>query len=48
MTRKHYDYSVAAVGRPEVRRLPSTTYGGYTRWKHNDAPAALSEATCTG
>ncbi|KAM0840215.1 hypothetical protein ACQ4PT_059829 [Festuca glaucescens] len=25
VTRKHYDYSVAAVGRPEVSRLASTT-----------------------
>nr|XP_051211003.1 F-box protein At5g49610-like [Lolium perenne] len=41
VTRKHYDYSVAAVGRPEVRRLASTTYGGYTRWKNNDAPVIL-------
>jgi F-box interacting protein len=41
VTRKHYDYSVAAVGWPEVRRLASTTYGGYTRWKNNDAPAIL-------
>jgi hypothetical protein len=28
MTRKQYNYSVAAVARPEVRRLPSTTGRG--------------------
>ncbi|XP_073355349.1 F-box protein At3g22700-like [Aegilops tauschii subsp. strangulata] len=41
VTRKHYAYSVAAAGRPGVRALPSTSYGGYTRWKLNDAPVML-------
>ncbi|XP_020189334.1 F-box protein At3g07870-like [Aegilops tauschii subsp. strangulata] len=41
VTRKHYTYSVAAAGRPGVRTLPATSYGGYTRWKLNDAPVML-------